>query len=384
MMHFMKKLLFSVFALLALSISYGTTALAQQPQQQQAASKTATTSSSASPVDVNKIIRAFSAKETEFRRALNLYAFKREAVIQVIGMGGQIAGEYHRVSNFTFDDSGRRYEKIVYFPMPTFGGVTPEDLEDLSGVNPFALEAAKLDQYNFTYVGKERIDELDLYVFDVAPKVAPNPKKSIERFFIGRIWVDDRDLQIVKSRGKGIPETKDNKFPVVETYREQIDGRYWFPTYSYADEQLVYDNGTVMHIRMRVKYSDFKQGHAEVRIIDPEGNELEDAPKQPDNTPTTTTQPKAPIRGGMLNDSALELPAPVYPAEAKQAGISGIVKVRVTVDEEGKVISAEAIDGPKQLREAAVAAAKKARFEPTRLHGAAIKIEGILTYNFVK
>jgi TonB family protein len=377
----MKKLLF-----FALALTFFSGAFSNQTafgQQQQAASKTATASSAPNPpVDVNKIVRAFATKETEFRRALNNYAFKREAVIQVIGMGGQIAGEYHRVSNFTFDDSGKRYEKIVYFPMPTFGGVTPEDLEDLSGVNPFALEASKLDQYNFTYVGKERIDELDLYVFDVAPKVAPNPKKSIERFFIGRIWVDDRDLQIVKSRGKGIPETKDNKFPVVETFREQIDGRYWFPTYSYADEQLVYDNGNVMHIRMRVKYTDFKQGHADVRIVDPEGNELEDAPGQPETVPPTTS--KAPVMGGILNSRAIEMPAPLYPAEAKQAGIAGLVKVRVTIDEEGKVIAAEAFEGPKQLREAAVAAALKARFEPTRLHGGAIKIDGILTYNFVK
>jgi TonB family protein len=378
----MKKLLF-----FALALPFFSGALSNQmafgQQQQQTASKTATASSAPTPpVDVNKIVRAFATKETQFRQALNNYAFKREAVIQVIGMGGQIAGEYHRVSNFTFDDSGRRYEKIVYFPMPTFGGVTPEDLEDLSGVNPFALEASKLDQYNFTYVGKERIDELDLYVFDVVPKVTPNPKKSIERFFIGRIWVDDRDLQIVKSRGKGIPETKDNKFPVVETFREQIDGRYWFPTYSYADEQLVYDNGSVQHIRMRVKYTDFKQGHADVRIVDPEGNELEDAPKQPENVPPTTS--KAPVMGGILNSRAIEMPAPVYPAEAKQAGIAGLVKVRVTVDEEGKVISAEAFEGPKQLREAAVAAALKARFEPTRLHGGAIKIDGILTYNFAK
>ena len=86
-------------------------------------------------------------------------------------------------------------------------------MEDLGGVNPFALEAAKIGQYNIKYVGKERIDELDLYVFDVAPKVTPDPKKTKERFFIGRIWVDDNDLQIVKSKGKAIPETKNNKFP---------------------------------------------------------------------------------------------------------------------------------------------------------------------------
>ncbi len=152
-------------------------------------------------VDVDRIVKAFAAKETEFRRALNSYAFKRDAVIQQIGMGGQVAAEYHRVSNFTFDNQGNRYEKITFFPMATFAGVTAEDIEDLGGINPFALEASKINQYNFTYVGKERIDELNLYVFDVAPKIKPDPKRTKERFFQGRIWVDDRDLQLVKSRG---------------------------------------------------------------------------------------------------------------------------------------------------------------------------------------
>src|SRR2546423_14226144 len=205
-------------------------------QQSTASAKTDSTIAppSLSPAQIDDIVRKFTAKETHFRHALNSYAFKRDALVQEIGMGGQVIGEYHRVSDFTFDDQGNRYEKINFFPMPSFTGVTPEDLEDLGGVNPFALEASKLNQYNFKYVGKERIDELDLFVFDVAPKVMP--KKSIERFFVGRIWVDDRDLQIVKSKGKGVPETKENKFPVVETYREQIDGKYWFPTYSYAYE----------------------------------------------------------------------------------------------------------------------------------------------------
>lgn len=361
-----------------------------------------TTASAASvaqpaPVDVNRIIAAFTAKETEFRQALNQYAFKRDAVIQVIGMGGQIAGEYHRVSNFTFDDSGNRFEKIVFFPMPSYPGVTPEDIDDLGGVNPFALEASKLSQYNFTYVGKERIDELNLYIFDVAPKVVPDPKTKI-RMFQGRIWVDDNDLQIVKSYGKGVPETKVNKFPKVETYREQIDGRYWFPTYSYADEELVFGNGEVLHIRMKVRYTDFKQGHVDIRITEVEGDDVPGTPEQkaaPQQQPVVNPTPqqqqpsapppsRTPLTGGMLNDKAIELPKPDYPEAAKQAGIHGVVKVQVTIDEQGKVIAAEATDGPKELREAAVEAARKARFEPVRLHGAGIKVYGVLTYRFEK
>ena len=237
--------------------------------------------------EIDRIVKAFTAKETEFRKALNIYSFKRDAMIQSLGMGGQVTGEYRRISSFTFDDQGNRYEKISFFPMPSFGGVTQEDLEDLGGISPFALEPAKIDKYNVKYVGKEKIDELNLYVFEVTPKVVPDPKKIKERLFIGRVWVDDQELQIVKARGKGIPETKINKFPVVETYREQIGGRYWFPTYTYADEELVFDNGEALHIRMKVRYTDFAPARADVKVIEVDGGELPDQEVKP-----TPSKPK--------------------------------------------------------------------------------------------
>lgn len=229
--------------------------------------------------EIDRIIQTFTTRETEFHKALLEYAFKRDALIQVLGMGGQVTGEYHRISHFTFDDSGNRFEKIDYFPMASYEGITQEDVEDLGGVTPFALESSKAGKYDFRYIGKERIDELDLYVFDVSPKVVPDPKKTKERFFKGRIWVDDHDLQIVKSKGKGIPETKINKFPIVETYREQIDGKYWFPTYAYADDDLIFDSGEDLHIRIRVKYTDYQRARGKLRVIEMEGEKSESTPK---------------------------------------------------------------------------------------------------------
>lgn len=255
-------------------------------QKQQPAPRQSTVVTDAKGVDVERIIRAFTAKETEFRTALNNYAFKRDAIMQSIGMGGQVTGEYRRVSNFTFDDRGNRFEKITFFPMPSFPSVTQEDLEDLGGVNQFALETSKIHLYNFAYIGKERIDELDLYVFDVTPKVMPDPKKIKERLFMGRIWVDTQDLQIVKTKGKGVPETKRNKYPIFETYRQQIDGRYWFPTYAYADEELIFDdpNSMPLHVRAKVTYTDYKMARGDVRII--EGDIIDDSEMAPKPSPS--------------------------------------------------------------------------------------------------
>lgn len=239
-----------------------------------------------SQAEIDRIVKTFTAKEADFRHALDNYVFERKAVIQTIGMGGQITGNYRRESFMNLTGSGERFEKITYFPAPTLTEIsfTPQDLEDLGGVNPFALEPSSVALYNFTYVGKEKIDELNLYVFDVLPKAPPTIKSKI-RLFSGRVWVDDEDLQIVKSKGKAVPEDKNNKYPVVETWREQVDGKYWFPSYTSSDDELVFDNGAVVKLKMRVNYSRYAVGHSDVKILDGEVEEVptkkEDAPKPP-------------------------------------------------------------------------------------------------------
>ncbi len=192
-----------------------------------------------SQAEIDRIIKRVTENEGDFRMALTSYVFNRYANVNLIGMGGQIAGTYRRDSFMTFTADGRRFEKILFAPVATVppGFITPEDLEDLGGVTPFALEPSMAPQYKFSYVGVEKIDDLNLYVFDVTPKVIPDPNKSKLRLFTGRIWIDVDDLMIVKSRGKGVPETKKNKFPVVETTREQVDGKYWFPSDARSDDR---------------------------------------------------------------------------------------------------------------------------------------------------
>ena len=260
---------------------------------------------SGAPENVERIIRAFTQKETEFRKALNEYGFRRDAILQTIAFGGQISGEYHRVSRFVFDDSGNRFEKILKFPVPTMSEITitAEDLEDLGGVQSFALESSKIQEYDFAYAGKEKIDELDTYVFDVTPKILSDARRLAalkatvkktrqpERYFQGRIWVDDQDLQIVKARGKGVPEF-DQRFPTFETYREQIDGKYWFPTYSYADDDLNFKTGQTVHLRMRIKFTDFERLRGRATVIE-QGDETEKKDDEPATKPTPTPTPPA-------------------------------------------------------------------------------------------
>ncbi|MDQ3179679.1 MAG: hypothetical protein M3Q33_04075 [Acidobacteriota bacterium] len=242
-----------------------------------------------SQAEIDRIVKSFTTKEAEFRRALTEYVFYRNATIQTIGMGGQVTGVYQRDSFMALNEQGVRAEKILYFPIPTIQEIviTPEDVDNLGSINPFALEPSKVALYNFTLVGKERIDELDLYVFDVAPKVMPDPKKTKELLFLGRIWVDDRDLQIVKSKGKAVPEGKNTRYPVVETWRENVGGKYWFPSYASSDDELVFDSGQAVKLKMRVRYKDYTQGKSEVKILD-------DTEETPPPRPTPTPTPKKP------------------------------------------------------------------------------------------
>ena len=89
-----------------------------------------------------------------------------------------------------------------------------------------------------------------------------------ERYFQGKIWVDDRDFQIVKTYGKGVgllKKNEDNQFPNFETYRQQVDGKYWFPVYTHADDVLHFQNSS-QRIRMVVKYQDYKRFGADTSV----------------------------------------------------------------------------------------------------------------------
>lgn len=219
--------------------------------------------------EIDRIVKKFTDNEGLFRRALNVYAYKRFATMQTVGMGGQISGTYKRDSFLTFNDAGERIEKILFAPISTLTEITitVADIDNLGGIDPFAIEPKMVDQYKFNYLGKEHIDELDLYVFDVGPKVMPDPKKGIARFFQGRIWVDDEGLMIVKTKGKAVPEGKE-RFPTIETYRENIDDRFYFPTYSSSDDTLVFEKGQVVKMKVRVKYSGYTIGKTDVKILD--------------------------------------------------------------------------------------------------------------------
>ena len=107
------------------------------------------------------------------------------------------------------------------------------------------------------------------------------------------------------------------------------------------------------------------------------------ADEPPPPAAPSPTPPRAPISGGVLNGKAISLPKPAYPPIARAAHASGTVTVQVLIDENGNVVSAKAVSGHPLLQAVAVAAARQARFSPTKLSGQPVKVTGVIQYNFV-
>ena len=209
------------------------------------------------PVNADEIIRKFAAKEAEFAEARNSYTYRQSLKMEELDPGGNPnGGKWEEVDDIIFSPDGKRSEVVVYAPVLSLKniGLTPEDVKDVREVQPFVLTTAALPDYSINYLGKEKIDEIDCYTFSVKPKKLVSGK----RYFEGQVWVDDRDLQIVKTYGKGVGIAKNQQFPKFETYREQIDGKYWFPTYTHADDTLHFKDMS-QRIRMVVKYQDYKR-----------------------------------------------------------------------------------------------------------------------------
>jgi hypothetical protein len=220
-------------------------------------------------ISVQDLIQKFAGQEEVFKDARNHYAYTQDVTVQTLD-GDTVSGEFRETTDILYDDQGRRVEKVTYAPQNTLQGIsiTKEDYDDFRNRLPFVLTTQDLGQYNILYAGQQRVDELDTYVFDIAPKKVD--KDGGPRFFQGRIWVDNRDFQIVKTCGKNVPDIhkkdSENLTPKFVTYREQIDGRYWFPTYTRADDDLHFRNGDV-HIREIVKYTNYKRFGVKTRII---------------------------------------------------------------------------------------------------------------------
>jgi hypothetical protein len=199
-------------------------------------------------------------------------------------------GEYRLESEIVFTPQGRRYEEIKYAPQPSLHDFTlsPEDMKDLENIQPFVLTSEDLPKYDIQSAGTEKLDELNTYKFCVGPK---RIEKS-QRYFQGTVWVDGRDLAVVKTDGKAVPDIlkgdNQNLFPRFVTYRENIESTFWFPTYTHADDILHFRQGDV-RMRMTVRYKNYKRFGSTIQL-----GKSKEIPVAPSETPQAQPTPNTP------------------------------------------------------------------------------------------
>ncbi|MGD0580343.1 MAG: hypothetical protein ABSC08_15610 [Bryobacteraceae bacterium] len=235
------------------------------------------------PDQQQEIIRKFAAKEAAFARARENYTYRQRYMIETLGANGRPDGKHEEVSDVVFTPDGKRTERTVYAPMDTLERIQmdAQDVQDMRSVQPFVLTTKEIDNYEVQYLGRDQVDEITCYLFAVKPK----RMEEGERYFAGQIWVDDRDLQIVKTYGRGVglqKKNSDHKYPKFETYREQIDGKYWFPTYTVSNDVLAFRDNSVP-IKMVITYKDYKQFKSESTIT--YGDVADDPNKKPQTPP---------------------------------------------------------------------------------------------------
>jgi len=227
-------------------------------------------------VPVQEIIQKFTEHEEEFRKERDNFTYTQIFVFQELDEDDRPDGEYRLTSDILFTPAGKRYEKVLEAPSPSLKRITmsQQDFDDIEKVWPLVLTPSDLPKYDVKYVGREQVDEVSTYVFDIAPLKL----EKGQRYFQGRVWVEDKDLQIVKTHGKAtglLKKKEDQAFPIFETFRENIEGHYWFPTYTRADDYLRFKSGQAVHIRLSVRYQNYKRFGSTIKIgkatqVDPE------------------------------------------------------------------------------------------------------------------
>ncbi|HEV1994494.1 MAG TPA: hypothetical protein VGR03_09190, partial [Candidatus Acidoferrum sp.] len=207
------------------------------------------------------IVKRFSQKEDEYMLSRTHYTYRKTIRIQEFGPDGQAAGEFVLVTQPGRDADGKLFEKVIERPRSTLQHLflRSEDLEGLQRIPAFPLTSGQLAKYDLKYLGKEQVDEIDCYIFQAKPRGV----ERVKAYFDGIVWVDAKYLEVVKTYGKWVTDQgdvhtmADLPFSLFETYRENVDGKYWFPSYSRSDETLNL-KGLEIPVRLVIKWTDFK------------------------------------------------------------------------------------------------------------------------------
>jgi hypothetical protein len=207
-----------------------------------------------------EILSATAERGDRLQSELRDYTYFAELTIQTVSQADTITGKYYRASQVSFDRDGARRERVLEnsSTLPKGIYIGTETAENLTRIYHFMITSETLKQYEVNYVGRERIDELNTFVFDVKPRVRmPDPDKSHERYLKGRVWIDDEDHCVVKVAGEPVPEQRGHQTPTFETYFQNY-GSSWFPAYI-SGVDFIRAEGYFYRVVVNLRYTSYKK-----------------------------------------------------------------------------------------------------------------------------
>ena len=226
------------------------------------------------PIPIEQIIQKLAANEDVMKKVFDSYDFTQAVRVEELGDPG---GKFTASGEVYTRPSGGRFWRITSQPVSTMKvmHVSLEDVRAIIAFPAFALTTDEVGNYNFLYAGQDKLDELNTYVFQIKPKQLSRAR----RFFEGAIWVDDHDFAIVKSYGKFVSEVVSDSdsgtklpFTMFETYRENVQEKYWLPTYTSSDDYINTSTGEQFHLHLIIRSTDFKPNPQQTVPAPPDGN----------------------------------------------------------------------------------------------------------------
>lgn len=213
------------------------------------------------PANLAKLV---AHRETETQTERNEYTYRQTVTIEELDDHGGARGQYREVRDIIFSPTHERTERLVGTPQNGLKNLvmTEEDFHDIREIQPLVLTEELLWNYETKSRGEETIDGVDCWVLQVRPRQILQG----QRFFDGTLWVDQKEYNIVRMQGQAVPQIRsmksENLFPRFTTIRKAIDGKHWFPIYTYADDTLQFRTGPQRE-RLRIAYSEYKRFGAE-------------------------------------------------------------------------------------------------------------------------
>jgi hypothetical protein len=213
------------------------------------------------------LVSRIAAREAATEAERSRYLYRQFVRIRDFDRKGQASGEYTETREVVFMPSGAREEKLSGPPRNNLKSLilTEEDYSDIRSIQPMLLTPENLRRYETRFRGEETVDGVDCWVVEVKPRQVFQGY----RMFQGMLWAEKGDLAVVRVEGTAVPPVyaggRENLFPRFTTVRKKVDGKYWFPALTWADDVLPFKSGP-QRMKLEIRYEDYKRFGAEMKI----------------------------------------------------------------------------------------------------------------------